>query len=208
MFKKLNSKLKLNYVLPIVAILMVACGNDNANRSPSPIESRSIEKMSAREAQLLGLDLKDSSDESSQVWAGPTIYSLTDAQKLAKDNNKKVLVDVYTVWCGYCRKMAAETYPTPKVKNVVDDYFYTVRLNAESDRKIIYNGETFTEAELASAFGVSSFPTTLFIDTNGEPLGIQPGYMDANIFSQLLGFIGSNAFKTQSFEDFAKLSSN
>jgi thioredoxin-related protein len=208
MFKTLISKLKLHYTLPIVAILLVACGNENANRSSSPIESRAIEKMSAREAQLLGLDLKDSADENSQVWAGPTVYSLPDAQKLAKDNNKKVLVDVYTVWCGYCRKMAAETYPSAKVKNAVDDYFYTVRLNAESDRKIIFNGETFTEAELASAFGVSSFPTTLFIDTDGEPLGLQPGFMDANIFSQLLAFIGSNAFKTQTFEDFAKLSAN
>jgi thioredoxin-related protein len=208
MLKTLISKLKLHYVLPILAILMVACGNENANRSASPIESRSIEKMSAREAQLLGLDIKDSNDENSQVWAGPTVYTLPDAQKLAKDNSKKVLIDVYTVWCGYCRKMAAETYPTEKVKNAVDDYFYTVRLNAESDREIIFNGASFTEAELASAFGVSSFPTTVFVDTNGDPLGLQPGYMDADIFSQLLAFIGSNAFQTQSFEDFAKLSSN
>jgi thioredoxin-related protein len=104
--------------------------------------------------------------------------------------------------------MAAETYPSQLVKNVVDDHFYVVRLNAESDKKIIFNGEEFTEAELAGAFGVSSFPTTIFINTNGEPLGLQPGFMDASMFSSLIGFVGSDAFRSESYEDYLRRTGN
>ena len=195
-------------LLPALAFLMVACGNDAANRT-QPIESKAVESMSPREAQLLGLDYQVTEQGTQPVvWAGPRTYSMPEAQRLASETGKKVLIDVYTVWCGFCRKMAAETYPSQLVKNVVDDHFYVVRLNAESDKKIIFNGEEFTEAELAGAFGVSSFPTTIFINTNGEPLGLQPGFMDASMFSSLIGFVGSDAFRSESYEDYLRRTGN
>jgi thioredoxin-related protein len=197
------------YLVVFITFLMVACGNNSAENKAQNIESRPIEQMSSREAQLLGLDLKDGDgDDDWPAWTGPRIYSMEDAQRLAAANGKKVLVDVYAVWCGFCRKMAAETYPTENVKKTVEDYFYTVRLNAESEREIIFNGQTLTERELAAAFGVSSFPTTVFVDTDGEPLGFQPGFMDAAIFKDLIAYVGSNKYKSQSFDEFVDGNNN
>jgi thioredoxin-related protein len=187
----------------LALFMFVACGNQNSERnSTPPVQSRSVEQLNAREAQLLGLDKVTSGDE--VQWAGPRLYNMDEAQATAAQDGKKILLDVYTVWCGFCRKMAAETYPNTGVRQAVDEYFYTVRLDAESDDIIIFNGESMAMKDLASALGVTSFPTTIFIDTNGEPIGIQPGFMEAQMFRNLLGFVGSDAYKTQSFEAFVR----
>ncbi len=189
----------------LLLILLVACSAPEAEQTEQAIASRPIEQMNDREASLLGLDLKDGDpDQGWPNWAGSKVYSMEEAQALAKENGKKVLVEVYAVWCGFCRKMAAETHPTQKVKDAVDDLFYLVRLNAESQKEVIFNGETMTEAELATAFGVSSFPTTVFVDTNGDPLGYQPGFMDATTYTELISYVGTDSFKSTSFKDFVQ----
>jgi thioredoxin-related protein len=190
----------MKYAFILMAFMLVACANEQANNTP--IQSRSIEQMSAREAQLLGLD--KASEESQFIWAGPKIHSMEEAQILAASDGKKILVDVYTVWCGYCRKMAAETYPNAAVKQKVDEYFHLVRLDAEGSKDITFNGEVMKESELAAILGVASFPTTIFIQPDGEPLGMQPGFMEASMFGNLLGFVGSDAFRTRSFEDYVR----
>ncbi len=193
--------------MPIfLLILLAACSSPQSEQtSEQAIASRPIEQMNDREASLLGLDLKTGDPEQGWPnWAGSKVYSMEEAQALAKENGKKVLVEVYAVWCGFCRKMAAETHPTQKVKDAVNELFYLVRLNAESEKVVVFNGEPMTEAELATAFGVSSFPTTVFVDTNGDPLGYQPGFMDANTYTELISYVGTDSFKSTSFEDFVQ----
>ena len=197
--------MKHSFMSLLLLIMLVACSTPESETTAQAIASRPIEQMNDREASLLGLDLKDGDpDQGWPNWAGSKVYSMEEAQALAKENGKKVLVEVYAVWCGFCRKMAAETHPTQKVKDAVDDLFYLVRLNAESEKQVVFNGETMTEAELAAAFGVSSFPTTVFVDTNGDPLGYQPGFMDSTTYTELISYVGTDSFKSTSFEDFVQ----
>jgi len=197
--------MKHSFMSLLLLIMLVACSTPESETTAQAIASRPIEQMNDREASLLGLDLKDGDpDQGWPNWAGSKVYSMEEAQALAKENGKKVLVEVYAVWCGFCRKMAAETHPTQKVKDAVDDLFYLVRLNAESEKQVVFNGETMTEAELAAAFGVSSFPTTVFVDTNGDPLGYQPGFMDATTYTELISYVGTDSFKSTSFDDFVQ----
>ena len=41
--------------------------------------------------------------------------SITDAEKLMKKEPRKVIVDVYTDWCGWCKRLDATTYKDPAV---------------------------------------------------------------------------------------------
>lgn len=193
----------------LMVFALIACGSESSDRtSGQQIQSRSIEQMSAREAQLLGLDKPLDGSDTGTFWAGPKIYTIDEAQALAAESGKKILVDVYTVWCGYCRKMAAETYTDKRVQEMVDKYFYTVRVDAESDRRVVFNGRSIQEFEFALTLNAVSFPTTAFIDSDGEPIGLQPGYMDAGMFQHLLGFVGSDAYKTESFDVYVERNRN
>ncbi|MCH8569576.1 MAG: thioredoxin fold domain-containing protein, partial [Balneolales bacterium] len=121
--------------------------------------------------------------------------SLENAVLMARENDKKIIIDVYTDWCGYCRRMEAETYAADRVKKALDEHFFAVRLNAESSERVRFNGEVMTKQELAMALGVTGYPTTIFLDTDGEPLGFQPGFIDRNTFERLLVYVGTEAYE-------------
>ena len=56
--------------------------------------------------------------------------------------------------------------------------------------------------ELARYLRLSSFPTHYFINSEGEILGAQPGFIEADIYSPLLNYVGSGAFGNMGFEEF------
>ncbi len=41
--------------------------------------------------------------------------SFEEAMKLNKKKPKMVFVDIYTDWCGWCKKMDAETFADPAI---------------------------------------------------------------------------------------------
>src|SRR4051812_40529956 len=69
--------------------------------------------------------------------------SITEAEKLSKDHPKKILIDVYTDWCRWCKQLDNSTYNDPAIIKYVNDNFYAVKLNAESKDKIVYQGKEY-----------------------------------------------------------------
>ena len=76
----------------------------------------------------------------------------------AKKENKLIFVDCYTVWCGPCKMLAKNVFP----QKVVGDYFNANFINVKIDCE---KGEG---ESLKTKFGVSAFPTMLFIDPKSE----------------------------------------
>jgi len=128
--------------------------------------------------------------------------SLEDALVLASETEKKILIDVYAAWCPYCQRMHSDVYTDESVLEAISDYFIWVKINVESDNMVNYHGNEMTEAEFASALENESIPTTYFLNKDGAIIGVQPGFIEESTFSQLLNFIGSDAFQNQSFQDF------
>jgi thiol:disulfide interchange protein len=50
----------------------------------------------------------------------------------AKTQNKLVLVDVYTDWCGWCKKLDRDVYPSAEVQKELKTYFTATKIDAES----------------------------------------------------------------------------
>lgn len=137
-----------------------------------------------------------------------TWYSMEEAQKLAAENDKKVLVYAEAVWCTYCKKMEKEVFPRQKVIDSLAKYYYPVRVDIESDKKLIFNEQTMTGSQFAQKYRVRGTPTFFFIDAKGEILGAQPGFIPYDVFTNLLAFVGSDAHKKVSFEEYTEEKKN
>ena len=128
--------------------------------------------------------------------------SLEDAQMKAKETGKKILLFGYAEWCSYCVKTRKETFPDSTVLESLKEFYIPVQLDAESNEDIVFNGSKIPEFELARYLRLNSFPIHYFIDSNGEIIGAQPGFLEPNVYNPLLQYIGTDAFKSQSFDEF------
>ena len=68
----------------------------------------------------------------------------TTALEKAKTNPKLIFVDLYADWCIPCRVMDASVYTDPTVASLLNSKFYAVKLNAESEDKIVCDGQRKT----------------------------------------------------------------
>lgn len=129
----------------------------------------------------------------------------TPGLQRARSTGKPVLVDVYTDWCGWCKRMDREVYARREVDAYLSSHFVTVRLNAESGELAAWRGKNYSARSLAEAFGVNGYPTTVFLDASGNKLVNVPGYIPADRFLLLLRFIGDGHMaKQESWEDYLK----
>src|SRR5262249_31115471 len=116
-----------------------------------------------------------------------------------------ILVDVYTDWCGWCRRMDADVYSRGDVRSYLSRRFVTVRLNAESDARAGYEGRAYTSRSLANRFRVNGYPTTIFLRPSGEHRVNVPGSRQGNRFLLLLRYIGEGQMdRNVTFDDFVK----
>lgn len=90
--------------------------------------------------------------------------SFEEAIEMAKEEDKLVFVDFYTVWCGPCKKMEKEIFPQAPVGELYNREFINVKLDAEREGK-----------EAAEKYQVTGYPTMLFINPEGEVIFKETG---------------------------------
>ncbi len=137
-----------------------------------------------------------------------------EAVEKAKTEKRKIFIDVYTDWCGWCKKMDATTFADPQVARVLQSRFYPVKFNAEQQEPITFNGHTFKFVpsgrrgyhELAAALlnGRLSYPSVVFLNEKFEIIQVLPGYRKADEFLKIITFIGEDHYLTTKWEDFLK----
>ncbi len=132
--------------------------------------------------------------------------SLEQSLERAASADKYVFVSVYTDWCGYCRRLNNVTLRAEPVLAELWKNFESVMINAESDQPVIWHGQTTTFRELAGTiWGVSGYPTLLFINPKGEIIGRFASYADPELMLQLLTYVSSGARERKmTFDEFVK----
>lgn len=138
--------------------------------------------------------------------------TMEQAAERIKTEPRKVFIDVYTDWCGWCKKMGKDTFTDPKVAALINKHFYAVKLDAEGKDPITLNGYTYTfkpeykSHELAVALlqGQMSYPTTVYLDEQFNMITPVPGYLDAKNFAQVLSYFGENHHKSMSWQEYEK----
>lgn len=159
---------------------------------------------------------KDKTAES--VQEGEKINWMTWEEAIERSQNdenpKKLFVDAYTDWCGWCKRMDATTFSHPMVAKFMNENFYPVKLDAEQKEDIVYKGHTFKFVpngrrgyhELAASLlqGKMSYPTVIFLDEEQRLLSPVPGYQPAEGFYKILTYFGDNHYKTVDWESYQK----
>lgn len=132
-------------------------------------------------------------------------YSWDEAVAASKENPKKILVDVYTDWCGWCKVMDKKTFADPKIAEYINEHFYPIKFNAEGKEKIQFNGQEFKHVEagrrgihtLAYSLldGKMSYPSFVFLTEDFERVKIVKGFKDADGFMKELVYTAEEQYK-------------
>jgi len=140
-------------------------------------------------------------------------YSIEEAIQLASEEPRVLLIDVYTDWCGWCKRMDATTFSDPEVAAAMNKHFYPVKLNAEGKEDIVIGERTFKFVpsgkrgyhEMAAILtkGRLSYPTISYVDAQGRVLQAAPGYKNAEDFRVYLEYYSGDTYQNQTYEEFS-----
>ena len=62
--------------------------------------------------------------------------TLEKAIELQKKSPKKIMIDVYTSWCGPCKMLDKNTFHNADVVKYVNANYYAVKFNAEGNESV------------------------------------------------------------------------
>lgn len=139
-------------------------------------------------------------------------YTIEEAFELTKKEPRKIMIDVYTDWCGWCKVMDKKTFSNEIIAEYLNKNFYPVKFNAEQKTDISLNGKVFKYVasgtrgyhQLAYQLlnGQLGYPSVVFLDEKTNMIQPLQGYVEAKPFDAIVKFIGGNAYKTTKWEDF------
>lgn len=143
--------------------------------------------------------------------------SFEEALELQKKNPKKIMMDVYTNWCGPCKMLDKNTFQNPDVANYVNANYYAVKFDGEGNENIKYKGNSYMNKgfkpemvnrrnsvhDLTRALQVNAYPTIVFFDEKGEVIFPLRGYQQPQQLELYLKMFLKDTHKTmKTQEDF------
>lgn len=157
------------------------------------------------------------------IFLSSTVFSQSEKIKwippdkikeFQKSNPKKIMIDLYTDWCGWCKVMDRTTFSDKNVAEKINSNFYSIKINAEYKGEINFNDQVYKYLDLKPrgineiayylTNGQLSYPMTIFLDEEYRLITLLPGYHKSNFFKSVLDYIGEDHWKNSSWEDFNK----
>lgn len=152
------------------------------------------------------------SEDSEIQW-----MSFEDAIKKTKKHPKKVFIDVYTHWCGWCKVMDKQTFTDPYIIAYMNANYYAVKFDAEQKDPITFKDKEYKfvlsnpaqnkgyhELAVYLLNGRLSYPTIVFMDEDMNVLTPVPGFRRPKELDMMLKFFGGDHYKNTKYEDFTK----
>ena len=148
-----------------------------------------------------------------ETHSGPVNWmSFEQALEKSKTEKRKIFIDVYTDWCGWCKVMDKNTFSEPLVAKILNEKFYPVKFDAEQTGDIEFSGTTFKfvpsgnkgthQLAMALLNNQLSYPTVVFLDEEFRMIQPLPGYQKAEEFHKIIQFIGEDIFKKMKWSEY------
>jgi len=136
----------------------------------------------------------------------------TEAVAANEKEPKKIFVDVYTDWCGWCKRMDQSTFKDSAVVATMNAHFYAVKMNAEQKESIFWREMEFKWVEGGrSGFNSlalelldrqMSFPSFVTLDKEFARISISPGYKEPPAILKELKYAYEELYRTMTWEEF------
>lgn len=137
-----------------------------------------------------------------------------EAVALSEKEPRPILVDLYTDWCGWCKRMDKDTYENEVIAKYINDNYYAVKMDGEGKEDIKYKEKTFKFVqqgkskyhEFAAAImkGKMSYPSTAFFNAEQQLIQTVPGYLKKERFEKILAYFKQSNYTETPWPDFEK----
>jgi len=117
--------------------------------------------------------------------------SINELEDVLKTNEKNIIIDIYTNWCGPCKLMEKNTFQNKYISKFINENYHAVKFNAEGNETVTFTEKVFQNPnfdvkrvnirnathEFARFLGVSAYPTTIFLDKDMSLITPVRGYL-------------------------------
>ena len=133
--------------------------------------------------------------------------SFEEAERLDSAENRPFLIDVYTDWCGWCKRMMATTFQNRQLAAYINQNFYCVRFDAETKDTIQFLGQKWVSDGHNNRLARHllndhlSYPTIVYMDKK-KNIAPVPGYMEVKNIEPILVYFAENLSGNVPLEEF------
>jgi thioredoxin-related protein len=140
--------------------------------------------------------------------------TMEQAIEKSKTEKRKIIIDVFTDWCGWCKHMDSTTFTAPAVASYINERYYPVKFNAEQQQDIVFKEKTYHfkktgnsgchELVLEWTGNKLKYPTVIFLDENLSLIQPLPGYQEAPKMEAIIRYFGDDHHKKTPWESFER----
>ncbi len=212
----------LSLSICVLLLLTVACTSDGAKtaESTNKATSTTAANTNAVNKNQQNLTAKTAANKTDSKAKGAINWlTLAELEEKSKKEPRKVLVDFYTTWCGWCKRMDRDTFQNPEIADYVNENFYAVKFNAETKENVKFKGQEFkflpigrkgtNEWAYKTILGEGGkrgvgYPTLAFLDEKLDRINAFPGYKDPHNFDVLAHYIEGGHYDKKDLNEFKK----
>jgi len=142
--------------------------------------------------------------------------SIKEALEKQKKEPRKIIMDVFTDWCGWCKYMDKTTFEDPNIIAYISANYYAVKFNAEGSDTVIYKNKEYTNSlpeqqngrkpshplAISLLQGQLSYPNLVYFDDSSNVITALSGFHPSNEMQPMLIYFSENLYKFINLQDF------